>query len=197
MTLPTRLTVFRIALTVFGEALLFVPGWHTKASALVLFLLAGLTDWLDGYLARRWHQTSALGALLDPIADKVLVLGVFLALVQLGWVPAWMVLVIALRELLVTGVRLYAANRHLILPAAAEGKQKLVSQMAAIGMALAALTIAERAEQSGETAALLIVRMRELVLVSLSVALVLTVLSGTIFFWRHWAVLKEAVSAKR
>ena len=196
MTLPTKLTVLRIVLTVLVIALLFVQGWQTKATALVVFLLAGMTDWLDGYLARRWHQTSAFGALLDPIADKVLVLGVFLALVQLRWVPAWMVLIIALRELLVTGVRLYAANRHLILAAATEGKQKMVSQMVAIGMALAALTIAERAEQYGDVAALLTVVMREAVLLCLGVALVLTVLSGTMFFWKHREMLKEALGSK-
>ncbi|PIQ83784.1 MAG: CDP-diacylglycerol--glycerol-3-phosphate 3-phosphatidyltransferase, partial [Candidatus Omnitrophica bacterium CG11_big_fil_rev_8_21_14_0_20_63_9] len=81
MTLPTKLTVLRIFLTFLTMALLFVPGPAAKAWALAGFIVASLTDWLDGWLARRWNQMSPLGALLDPIADKVLVLGVFLAFV--------------------------------------------------------------------------------------------------------------------
>ena len=69
MTLPTQLSCIRILLAFVIMGVLFVPGWPAKATALGAFLFAGLTDWLDGYLARRWHQQSALGALLDPIAD--------------------------------------------------------------------------------------------------------------------------------
>ncbi|MBI2104214.1 MAG: CDP-diacylglycerol--glycerol-3-phosphate 3-phosphatidyltransferase [Candidatus Omnitrophica bacterium] len=143
MTLPTKLSVLRIVLAFLVMGCLFVPGWAAKLAALALFLAASLTDWLDGYLARRWRQTTPLGALLDPIADKVLVLGTFLAFVQLRLVPAWMVLVIALREFLITGIRLYVAGRRLVLPAATEGKHKTVSQMVAIIVILAVLVLQE------------------------------------------------------
>ena len=96
MTLPTKLTALRIILAFLVMDLLFVPGWAAKAAALGCFFVAGATDWLDGYLARRLGQATPLGALLDPIADKVLVLGVFIAFVQLRLVPAWMVLIIVL-----------------------------------------------------------------------------------------------------
>src|SRR3989338_3479002 len=106
MTFPTKLTCLRLVLTFVIMGLLFVPGPAAKASAFGLFLLAAATDWLDGLLARRWGQISSLGALLDPIADKVLVLGLFLAFVQLRVIPAWMVLIILLLQLVITGVRL-------------------------------------------------------------------------------------------
>ena len=188
MTLPTKLSVLRILLTFLIVGLLFLPGWLAKSVALASFLLAGLTDWLDGYLARRWRQTSPMGALLDPIADKVLVLGTLLALVPLALIPAWMVLVIALRELLITGVRLFATSRGIILSAAKEGKHKTVSQMATIMVILAVLIVRElpgRAWASGPRA----VAIDWVMLGCLWVTVILTVGSGAAFFWRHRTVL--------
>lgn len=191
MTLPTKLTVLRILLTFLTMALLFVPGPAAKAWALAGFVVASLTDWLDGWLARRWNQMSPLGALLDPIADKVLVLGMFLAFVELMLVPAWMVLVIAFREFLITGVRLFAASRHVVLSAAKEGKHKTVSQMLTISVVLIVLLIREVAGPGGLTAGQ--ERLMDwLVLGCLWLTMALTVTSGTLFFWRHWAVLRTA-----
>ena len=192
MNLPTKLTLLRIFLTFVIMGLLFVPGWVAKAAALAVFLFAGLTDWLDGLLARRWRQTSSLGALLDPIADKVLVLGTFLAFVQLGLIPAWMVLVIALREFLITGVRLFAVSRRFVLSAAKEGKHKTVSQMATIVVILSVLLVQEgMGERLSERA---VTAMQGLLLGCLWIAMVLTVISGASFFWRHRSVLRDAVS---
>ena len=188
MTLPTKLTLLRIALTFGIMALLFLPGAVAKAAALAGFLLASATDWADGYLARRWHQQTALGALLDPIADKVLVLGMFLAFVQLGLIPAWMVLVIALREFVITGVRLVASSRHVVLSAAKEGKHKTVSQMAAILVILLVLFV--QAGWGARLAPGTLTAMQGLMLAGLWIAMVLTVISGVSFFWRHRAVLK-------
>ena len=192
MTFPTKLTVLRILLTFLIMALLFIPGWIAKASALGCFLIASLSDWLDGYLARRWRQHSELGALLDPIADKVLVLGVLLAFVQLRLIPAWMVLIILFRELLITGVRLVAANRRVVLAAAQEGKHKTISQMVTILVILAALIVRERWGPRGLPASA-DAAMAWLILGCLWVTTVLTVVSGTMFFWRHRAVLRDAV----
>ena len=192
MTLPTRLTLLRILLTFVIMGLLFVPGWVAKAGALAGFLLASATDWMDGYLARRWRQTTPLGALLDPIADKVLVIGLFLAFVQLGLIPAWMVLIIALREFLITGVRLFAASHTIVLPAAKEGKHKTVSQMVTIFLILVVLVVQEWLGR-GSLSAQALAAMHWTVLGCLWVATVLTVISGTSFFRRHWAVLRDAV----
>jgi len=173
-------------------ALLFIPSWIAKSLALGCFLLASLTDWLDGYLARRWQQMTPLGALLDPIADKVLVLGTFLAFVQLRLIPAWMVLIILLRELVITGVRLYAASRHLTLAAAKEGKHKTVSQFMTIFVIFIVLILRELPGAPAFSSAIMNT-MRWGIVGCLWVTMLLTVFSGTMFFWRHRHVLREAV----
>ncbi len=188
MSLPTALTISRIFVTFLIMALLFVPGLGAKAWCLALFILASLTDWLDGYLARRWRQMTPLGALLDPIADKVLVLGLFISFVQLRLAPAWMVMVVIARELLITGVRLYAASRRVVISAAPEGKHKTVSQMAAIIVILAALIVRETPAASSAWLAEWLPR---LILGCLWVAVILTVISGGSFFWRHREVLRH------
>ncbi len=192
MNLPTKLSVFRGLVTFVIMGLLFVPGWVAKATALVCFLLASLTDWLDGYLARRWNQTTPLGALLDPIADKVLVLGMFLVFVQLRLIPAWMVLIIVLREFLITGVRLFAASRGVVLSATKEGKHKTVSQLVTIVIVLSVLVVQEWWGQ-GPLPAEARTGTRWVILGSLWVTMILTVISGGSFFWRHRGVLKGAV----
>ena len=192
MTFPTKLTCLRLLLAFVIMALLFVPGWLPKALALGGFLAASVTDWLDGYLARRWRQQSELGALLDPIADKVLVLGILLAFVQLRLIPAWMVLIILFRELLITGVRLVAANRHVVLAATKEGKHKTVSQMVTIVVILTTLLVRALWGPEG-LAASVDAAMTWLILACLWITTVLTVVSGTLFFWRYRAVLRDAV----
>ena len=193
MTLPTQLTLLRLLMTFVIMGLLFVPGWGAKATALVVFLLASATDWLDGYLARRWHLQSVLGALLDPIADKVLILGVFLTFVQLRLIPAWMVLIIAFREFFITGVRLFAASRNVVLSAAKEGKHKTVSQMTAIVVILGVL-IARDALGQDALAAQTGGWLTWTVLGCMWVAMVLTFISGISFFWRHRTVLMDVVN---
>jgi CDP-diacylglycerol--glycerol-3-phosphate 3-phosphatidyltransferase len=144
MRLPNLLTCFRIVATFVIMGLLFVPGLWARWACLLLYVLAALSDWLDGFLARRSQGgITPLGILLDPIADKILVLGLLLVFVQFELVRAWMVLVIVLRELMVTGARLYAAGRHLVIPAATEGKQKAVAQMATLFVILLALLLDE------------------------------------------------------
>jgi CDP-diacylglycerol--glycerol-3-phosphate 3-phosphatidyltransferase len=101
-------------------------------AAALIFGVASLTDWLDGYLARRRKQITVLGQLLDPIADKLLTTAAFVSLVQLDMVPAWIVAVIIGRELAVTGLRGVAQTRGLIMPASGLGKLKMVAQVVAI-----------------------------------------------------------------
>ena len=191
MMLPTKLTLLRIGLTFVIMRLLFVPGLAAKVSALICFFLASATDWLDGYLARRWRQTTPLGALLDPIADKVLVIGMFLAFVQLRLIPAWMVLVMALREFVITGVRFFAASRGIMLSAAKEGKHKTVSQMATILVILGILVLRESVR--GQMPAWMQATTTVVMWACVWITMTLTVMSGAIFFWRHRALLKGAV----
>jgi CDP-diacylglycerol--glycerol-3-phosphate 3-phosphatidyltransferase len=135
MTAADQLTVARAA-SVPVVVLLFAWNFHGHAYwASVVFCLAMATDFFDGRLARRIGRTSPLGSLLDPIADKVLVLGVLVMLVGLGVVPAWMVSLIVVREVLITGLRQAAIERGIVLAARDLGKLKTWSQAlaAAVG----------------------------------------------------------------
>lgn len=131
MGLPDQLTVAR-ALSVPVVVVLYE--WEFAQNeywATTVFGLAMATDWLDGRLARRWGRTSALGSLLDPIADKILVLAVLIVLLDDSVFPAWMVAAIVAREFLVSGLRLAALERGVVLHARDLGKLKTWSQAVA------------------------------------------------------------------
>ena len=100
--------------------------------ALAIFLAAAATDLLDGYLARRWGQITTIGTLLDPIADKLLISAALIALVQVGVVPAWMVILIVGREFAVSGLRSIAAAAGYTISASDLGKTKMIAQVAAV-----------------------------------------------------------------
>src|SRR3954463_1127832 len=139
MNLPNALTITRIflvpllvvvLLTKFGgHATLGIPSPVLGAA---IFGLASLTDWLDGYLARRRRQVTWLGQMLDPLADKLLTSAAFISLVQLGLAPAWMVALIIGREFAITGLRSLAYTKGITIPASPLGKIKMASQVTAI-----------------------------------------------------------------
>jgi len=139
MNLPNTLTLARIflvpllvvvLLTRFEAQLIF--GVAKEVIGAVIFGLAALTDWLDGYLARRRHQITSLGQLMDPLADKLLITAALISLVQMGLASAWMVAVILGRELGITVLRSLAHARGVIIPASPVGKMKMVVQVVAI-----------------------------------------------------------------
>lgn len=134
VTIPDQLTVAR-ALSVPVVVALFAWPFHDHAYwATALFIVAMATDQIDGWLARRWNQTSPLGALLDPIADKVLVLATMTMLVGQHVVPAWMVAAIVARELVVSGLRMAALERRIVIAARDLGKLKTWAQAVAVGI---------------------------------------------------------------
>lgn len=182
MTISTQLTLLRVVLAGVVVVFLFQTGWIAKAVALLAFVIASVTDWLDGWLARRLKQESDLGALLDPIADKVLVLGTLLALARIGLFPLWMAIVILVRDVLVTATRLIAVKRSVVLPAAREGKHKTVWQMAALIGGLSLLVLRELPAGFDPS---LDAWLASAVLASLWIALIFTVVSGVSFFWRQ------------
>jgi CDP-diacylglycerol---glycerol-3-phosphate 3-phosphatidyltransferase len=139
MNLPNSLTIARIFLVpVLVSVLLtkfegrLVLGLPVELVGAAIFGLASLTDWLDGYLARRRGQVTWVGQVLDPIADKLLISATLVSLVQLDLASAWMVAVIIGREFAVTGLRSLAYARGLTMPASPLGKAKMVSQVVAI-----------------------------------------------------------------
>src|SRR6185295_11255782 len=99
---------------------------------LLLFSAASLTDYFDGRIARRDRLITNFGVLMDPLADKILVCSAFIAFVDRGWIPAWMVVIIVARELAITGLRLLAASKKVVLAAEGYGKHKTISQIVAI-----------------------------------------------------------------
>ena len=132
MNLPNRLTVSRLVLTVLFMAVMFsrFPGHETVA--LVLFFTAGITDVVDGRIARSRRLITKFGILMDPLADKILTCAAFIVFVERGMMPAWMVVVIVSRELAITGLRLLAASQNVVLAAERYGKHKTLSQIVAI-----------------------------------------------------------------
>src|SRR5246127_4997355 len=133
MNLPNKLTVSRFALTVAFLAVIFSPRVQFRETvALALFSVASLTDYFDGKIARRDKLITNFGILMDPLADKILVCSAFIAFVGLNWIPAWMVVIIVARELAITGLRLLAASKNVVLAAEGYGKHKTISQIVAI-----------------------------------------------------------------
>ena len=132
LNLPTVLTVGRIVLIPF-----FV--WITPSSPLLgvtIFLVAAITDFLDGYLARKTGQITKFGIILDPIADKILVISALILLVDMVRISAWIAMVIIVREFVVTGIRVVALSKDIIIPAETGGKIKTVVQMTSVVLLL-------------------------------------------------------------
>jgi CDP-diacylglycerol--glycerol-3-phosphate 3-phosphatidyltransferase/cardiolipin synthase len=141
MSLPNVLTYGRmIAVPALVACLFFLKGDLARWSAFTLFVLAGITDWLDGYLARAWEQQSTLGRMLDPIADKLLVGAVLMMLVYdntvAGW-SIWAAIIILLREILVSGLREVLAELNVKIHVTQLAKWKTTMQMIALGVLLA------------------------------------------------------------
>jgi len=130
--LPTMLTLLRIAAIPLLASLLTSPSREAGFWAAALFAVASFTDWLDGYLARRMGIVTVFGKFLDPIADKLIVMAALIMLLPFNRVPAWMVLVILGREIIITGLRGIASTEGVVIPASNLGKFKTIFQIVAI-----------------------------------------------------------------
>ena len=138
MNIPNKLTLSRLIVTPIFVLLLSVNFTGNYFIALILFLLAMLTDYIDGSLARSWGEVTVLGQLLDPLADKILISSAFIMFVGLDEIllPAWLVIIIVSREFAITGLRLLAAGKGKIIPAGRWGKHKTISQVIAVSAVL-------------------------------------------------------------
>jgi CDP-diacylglycerol--glycerol-3-phosphate 3-phosphatidyltransferase len=132
MNLPNKLTASRFVLTVLFLIAMFSQVRFHETIALILFCLAGVSDFLDGQIARRRNLITNFGILMDPLADKIMVCSAFIAFVGVNWLPAWMAVVVVARELAITGLRLLAASKNVVLAAEGFGKHKTISQITAI-----------------------------------------------------------------
>jgi CDP-diacylglycerol--glycerol-3-phosphate 3-phosphatidyltransferase len=193
MNLANRLTVSRFFLSLgFVIALTFdFPFRFTVA--LLLFLLARITDYADGEVARRFHMESDFGRLMDPLMDKIMMAAAFICLVPLGAVPAWVATVIISREFLITGLRLLAASKGRVLAAEKLGKHKTAWQIITAIFFLLMLSAREFARLTDtQQAALIYWRVWDWGGASLLVVTVaLTVISGAGYLWKNWAIVEQ------
>jgi CDP-diacylglycerol--glycerol-3-phosphate 3-phosphatidyltransferase len=132
MNLPNVLTILRIFCIPVLVVVLLTQFEGKEIVAVIIFLLAALTDTLDGILARKREQVTVLGQILDPVADKLLIASAFICLVELGAVPAWMVVIILGREIAVTGFRAIASSKGIYIASSRLGKFKMISEAVAI-----------------------------------------------------------------
>ena len=189
MNLPNQLTVLRLILTLpFVAALSFrFPG--AKFLALVLFIASSVTDYADGYIARRFKLITDFGKLMDPLVDKIMTMSAFICLVALGSVPAWAVIVIVSREFLITGLRLIAAVRGKVLAAERLGKLKTVWQIVTILYFLIVVAIIEQFGDMLKPPTLTSLNLLGSTLVLLTVGL--TLWSGISYFAKNWDLVSE------
>jgi len=145
LNLPNALASLRILIAPFMFWIILNPqlftnnGFHITwnyYAASILFVLASSTDFFDGYIAREWNQKTMLGAILDPLADKMLTLAAFLGLMMIGEASVWAIYIIIVRELFITGIRTVAVSQGISVKASWAGKVKTVIQMIAIGFLL-------------------------------------------------------------
>jgi CDP-diacylglycerol--glycerol-3-phosphate 3-phosphatidyltransferase len=143
MSIPNLLAVLRLILTPVAMYLILQsPGSRGYAiAATVVFVIAALTDFADGYLARRWRITTTLGAFLDTVADKILVVGALLALVEIGTTSSWVAFIIIAREVSIMGLRSVAALDQSTVPPSMWGKSKAAIQFTAISFAILHLDV--------------------------------------------------------
>lgn len=145
MNLPNKLTLIRLLLTAIFVAVISMPAIAGRCTiSLMLFITASLTDFLDGYLARKMNLVTDFGKLMDPLVDKILISAVFIMLTASDIVPAWITIIIISREFLVTGLRLLASSQGAVIVADTLGKWKTVSQIASATYFLVILGAGEK-----------------------------------------------------
>ncbi|MBS6646016.1 MAG: CDP-diacylglycerol--glycerol-3-phosphate 3-phosphatidyltransferase [Clostridiaceae bacterium] len=135
MNLPNKLTVLRVILIPFFVVCLMIDGGENQAlryAAVAIFIIASLTDMLDGKIARKYNLVTNFGKFMDPLADKLLVCSALICLVELGQLPAWMVVIIISREFIISGFRLVASDNGIVIAASYWGKFKTTFQMIAV-----------------------------------------------------------------
>jgi len=184
MNWANRLTLSRLGLTVFFVVSLSSSWQYARTAALVIFLIAGLTDFVDGEIARRYGVITNFGKLMDPLVDKIMVAAAFISLVPLKAVPAWAATTVVARDFLVTGLRLMASAKGRILPAESLGKQKTSWQIVTIIFFLVLLSIAEL-KYASETSTWWLRAWSEGGPVLVWITVALTIYSGLSYTWQN------------
>lgn len=175
MNLPNKLTMFRVILIPFFIVFLLVPITpYDKWIALGIFIIASLTDLLDGKIARKYNLVTNFGKFMDPLADKLLVCSALICLIELDKIPSWMVIIIIAREFIISGFRLVASDNGVVIAASYFGKFKTTFQMIAVCLMIADISALSLVTQ-----------------IVLWIAVVLTVVSLIDYLVKNKDVMKE------
>lgn len=188
MNWANRLTISRLIMTVLFVATLNWDWPYARTAALIIFILAGVTDFFDGEIARRYGEVTNFGKLMDPLVDKIMMAAAFISLVPLGAIPAWAATTVVARDFLITGLRLMASARGQILPAERLGKHKTSWQIITVVFFLVLLSARELSygEAAGDWWFRAWNRAGPVLVL---VTVVLTVYSGLRYAWRHRDVI--------
>ncbi|HAY99739.1 MAG TPA: CDP-diacylglycerol--glycerol-3-phosphate 3-phosphatidyltransferase [Opitutae bacterium] len=189
MNLPNVLTLSRIPILFGIVAFLYAPFTGASTIAFVLFVVGALTDWADGYYARKQGLVSNFGKLMDALTDKVFMVGLFITLLAAHKLPAWtlpLLLLILSREFLITGLRLVAASSGVVLGAEKSGKHKTVSQIVAAILLLLAIAVRNDFPELLPVVAGDVLHLGGVVF--FCIATLLTVSSGTQYMVKYWSI---------
>lgn len=181
MNTPNKLTILRVILVPVFMAFMMVeaPRPIYKAIGLAIFIIASITDWLDGYLARKNNLVTSFGKFMDPLADKMLTTAALLVLMDNGYVSPWVLMIVLTREFAVTGVRLAAVGEGKVIAASMWGKAKTVSQMIAIIVSFIIITFNIIGQERFYIIGALI-----------WISTILTVISGIDYIWKNRNFIK-------
>lgn len=191
MNIANRLTILRILLTFVFMFFLFCHGLWAKALSLAIFIFAALSDFFDGMIAHKKNMVTDFGRLMDPIADKILILAAFAAFVQMQLIEAWMFVIIVSREILITSLRLFALNKGKVLSATRVGKHKTLSQMLVIFSILGFIVLKEVKltyftwDPNGEKL------FRQGIYILMLVTVGLTLYSGLSYLWENRKIIAK------
>lgn len=185
MNLPNKLTILRVIMVPFFVVFLLLAPEHMHFNwiALVIFAVASLTDMLDGKIARKYNLITNFGKFMDPLADKLLVCSALIGLTSIDMIPAWMTILIIAREFIISGFRLIAAEKGVVIAAGIWGKLKTVCQMVMICVMLVVVG------QPYETGILHVIYIVAVILLWISVAL--TIISLIDYLYTNRGVMKD------
>jgi CDP-diacylglycerol---glycerol-3-phosphate 3-phosphatidyltransferase len=184
MTLPNTLTIFRVVLTLVFAFFLYQNGLLSKVAAAVIFTLASLTDYFDGYLAKKNNLITNFGKMMDPIADKILILTAFFIFTRMHLIALWMFVIIFVREVLITGWRLVNIRKGKVMAAERAGKYKTISQIVAISFVLIFMILKDSRLSHNWSEGMISGWHYGIHFFTL-IAVVLTLFSGVHYFWNN------------
>ena len=186
MNIANQITVLRIILSFVCIWFIVQDTFVSTLVAFSVFIIASLTDYFDGFIARKLSLVSDLGKILDPIADKVLVIGVFVGFLACDWVNVWVVIVIMLREFIITSLRFFGLNKGVVIEAKFLGKYKTVSQIVGIVLIFVTILIVKTSPEN----AVAVLLSNYIVPFALWYIILITLYSGFAYLWDNRKVIK-------